>query len=338
MEIYSVSTQNLATGKDHHIKSTINESSHHPDLSRSSTPYEETRTDRQHQPAPPAHQLPIYDDYNNYTYRDKLHNCSFLIFKNKDLVPIKQYKCGQMHQVRVSCIYDTQRFYVQPLKELHNLQKLQELLQNYAAKMLSDTDVHFLLFNFMLNSTKFDVVLARSTKDKQWKRAVILDKESMDIDAADDGGHLEVNYFKVLYIDSGEEALITYKSALDNFGETSIENLILILPMNHKLTTLTPYALKCELNLKEFKRNYLYDDSSEAENAAYFNRFEIHFRKLAAGRECSCAILQLGNFRNDTEAFVDLYISADDSPDSKTNCVQLIAALVNSENGDKVTE
>jgi hypothetical protein len=158
----------------------------------------------------------------NSQYRSKLFNCTFKIYKWCDLKKVKVYKCSQLRRVVVSSVESTGSFYVQEFDNLTMIKGLERNLKNYAHVLLNNDDMLLdELYNFMLNSNKYDVVITRCPHDKIWKRSVILELLSfeniIDFDKP-------LTYFKVFFVDYGDECLIAYDKHEYNIGELNLES------------------------------------------------------------------------------------------------------------------
>ena len=107
--------------------------------------------------------------------RTKIFNCSFKLFKKRDINrSIQNYKCGQSVKCFVSFIHDTKQFYVQQNSRLNDLKDMETCIQNYANVLLSDDKLTEELYSFQTNTAQFDVVLVKAKWDNKWHRAIYL--------------------------------------------------------------------------------------------------------------------------------------------------------------------
>lgn len=101
--------------------------------------------------------------------------------EEKNLKPTFQpYKCGQSTKIRVSFIDDSKAFFVQQESTITELEHLEVCLQNYARVMLEDKNMHEEYLSFQSFSSKFDLVITKSSWDNKWRRAIYLDKTSSE--------------------------------------------------------------------------------------------------------------------------------------------------------------
>lgn len=116
--------------------------------------------------------LKCYIDPKN---RNKMFNCSFKLFKKRDIVPsIDNYKCGQSFECLISYIQDSGQFYVQKTTRLKDLEHLEDCIQKYANILIEDSSMINELYAFQENCAKFDVVLVKAAWDSKWHRAIFL--------------------------------------------------------------------------------------------------------------------------------------------------------------------
>jgi hypothetical protein len=148
----------------------------------------------------------LINSFSTSAQRTKLFNCTFKVYKWRDLKKTKLYKCSHFKQVNVSYAESTQNFYVQDVANMSVIVNLEKSLENYARVFINNDDMLFdELHNYMLNTSKYDFVIAKCPRDHKWKRAVILELISFDNDGPD-----PLTYFKVFFIDYGYETLISY--------------------------------------------------------------------------------------------------------------------------------
>ena len=189
--------------------------------------------------------------------------------------------------------------------------------------------MHTELYNFMIYTSKFDIVLAKSNHDKKWKRALVLEKygatEFYDPDDIDHGNINNIGYFNVLFFDVGIEELIEYRKTLETF-DGHLRDLIVVLPTHTSLNPLAPFALKCSLNRSLIQKNIL----KYKENELYENEFEVRFRDLfnkkLIGEEMNLfmKIVQVENIKNETEAIIELF-----KVDENSNKIDIIDLITN---------
>lgn len=273
----------------------------------------------------------------NSIQRTKLFNCTFQIWKWKDLKTIHAYRCSpQLIKIKITRVYSTNKFYIQKENDLKSISLLNECIQNYANVLLSDEMMYTELYNYMLYTSKNDVVIAKSPIDHQWKRAVVLDKPSIDEFYGTSRDNLQHDqYFSVLFIDYGYEQLIRYTRNLESFEQHPV-SMIVVLPLNEKLVQLEPYALKCSLSRTDMKK-YLYHlttdcDPNSSENET---KFEIKFRDILQNKTSNnndtfdlfMKIVQCENFRGEIEAVVELYKI--DANNNKTNIINYVKSEMN---------
>jgi hypothetical protein len=107
--------------------------------------------------------------------RNKMFNCSFKLYKKRDIVPsVDNYKCGQSFECLISYIQDSMRFYVQKTSRLKDLEHLEECIKKYASILIEDCGILEELYTFQERSAINDVVLVKAAWDNKWHRAIFI--------------------------------------------------------------------------------------------------------------------------------------------------------------------
>ena len=275
------------------------------------------------------------------TQRTRLFNSIFQVVRWKDFKTTSEFTCSpKLFEVKITTVYNALHFFIQKESDIASINKLSDSIQRYANVLLSDEMMHTELFNYMINTGKHDVVLAKSRCDQKWKRALVLEKFQADafFDSAnelDDGRTMEnFGYFSILFIDSGDEELIEYKKCLENHEQRLID-LIVILPAHTSLSRVVPFALKCLLNKTHIQKNAL----THKTNLDYENQFEVVFRdtfknkNLVGKMKLFLKVVQVENIRNETEAIVELFKVEENL--SKINIIDYIDNKITSNQQNK---
>jgi hypothetical protein len=269
----------------------------------------------------------------NSIQRTKLFNCTFKVWKWRDYKSSQEYSCSpKLFEVHVSNVFSSDDFYIQKENDLESINQLTECMQRYTNVLLCEDEMmHTELYNYMLHTTKFDLVLAKSNLDHKWKRAIVLDKydgnEFFDSCSSLNGKNLNsIGYFNVLFIDYGVEELIEYRKVLESFEERLLE-LIVILPTNTKLNQFAPYSLKCSLNRTDIKKKILLNKNYLLWENDFEVRFRDMFNKIKNNKELRdykllMKIVQVENIKNKTEAVIELFKI--DVKNNKCNIIDLI--------------
>jgi hypothetical protein len=256
----------------------------------------------------------LNNSMSNSIQRTRLFNSTFQVIKWKHFRTIPSFTCSPvLLGVKVSSVFNTTNFFIQKENDIETINNLLDSLQRYANVLISDDEIDSELYNYMTNTTKFDLVLAKSKRDQKWRRALVLEKyEANEFfesnNELENGERMEnLGYFSVLFIDYGTEELIQYKKILENYGERLL-NSIVILPAHPDLITRPAYALKCLLSKTHIKKNALENKS----NLNYEEDFEIEFRKTFKNKENKelklfMKIVQVENIKNETEAVIELF-------------------------------
>jgi hypothetical protein len=248
--------------------------------------------------------------------RNKMFNCSFKIFKKKEVVPTNQiYKVGQHVEVKVSFIDDSKKFFVQPLNRRNDLIELEKIIDKYATTLLEGEDVLKELKAYQNNATKFDVVIAKSSFDSKWRRAVLVDKLTSDqLHYADEYEDLEAsfrsresssqrkqkyNYYEFFLIDWGKTDIV--KTPLDDKIE------LFILPMIDRIISVGCFALMCSLNESQIKHRKKYDELVIANHELFDKKF-----KSLENMTLMMRISQLVTINAQIEAIVELFYQPSD--------------------------
>lgn len=297
--------------------------------------------------------------------RSKLFNCSFRIFKKKDIIPtLGNYKIGQLVDVNMSFIDDSKNFYLQQLSRLDDLKHMEHCIQNYANVLLSDDTLQDELYSFQSNSAKYDVVLCKCSYDNKWRRAIYIDRvtsNSFELEIDDEDEEIDFDqgsrerkkptkdYYSFFLIDHGNEDLIIR-------GRNDSKKDLFILPVADKLMQIGAFVLKCSLIESHYKRRQIYCESDENKriinlNEMYSDLFEKKFRELLKNKKLRMRLSQLVNIKSEIEAMVELFFSKQESlkfknelmtnsnysisttlsSQSKFNCIQYISNHVEQE-------
>lgn len=248
--------------------------------------------------------------------RKGLFNCGFKVWKKKDLMGSAQiYKIGQMANVLVSYIDDSRRFFIQEEKRLADLNHLESCINKYADVLLADFTVRDELYIFQNKSSKFDVVLVRSSSDKKWHRAIYLDRMSSRdfnsiVDQEDLDGYtceIEKSYHSFFLIDYGREEMIITRNN-DPHRE------LFILPINIKLVQIGCFALKCSINEAYIKKRGLCVSESEIELRQQNEcLFEKCFKEMLTHKRLQVRISQIFTNKAESEAIVELFYHENDA-------------------------
>lgn len=246
--------------------------------------------------------------------RNKMFNGLFKIWKRRDINPmIQKYKCGQVLNVRMAHLGDSATFYTHEYRRLDDLMTVEASIQNYARVLITSDELRSELQSFQHNAAKFDLVLARSTWDNQWRRAVIMERVSSENLGEEEDNSTQIPssgariYHTFFMIDWGRTD--TYVQTNDRRGD------LFILPMNAKLLAIGAFALKCSINQchVRFRETIVPNARLEELNAERRREFEAAFRaRLKEEPLLKMRITQIVNVKNDVQAIVELYFFPDE--------------------------
>ena len=255
----------------------------------------------------------LNNSMSNSIQRTRLFNSTFQVIKWKHFRTVPSFTCSPiLLEVKVTTVFNSMNFFIQKENDVPTINNLLDSLQRYANVLLGDDEIDSELNNYMMNTTKFDLVLAKSKLDQKWRRALVLEKyeasEFFESNSELDNGQKMENlgYFLILFIDYGTEELIQYTKMLESFGERLLDSLV-ILPAHPDLITRPAYALKCLLSKTHIRKNALENKT----NLNYEEDFEIEFRKTFKNPENKemklfMKIVQVENVKNETEAIIEL--------------------------------
>jgi hypothetical protein len=269
----------------------------------------------------------LFDEksFLNHMERSGLFNCNHCVWKRKDLIGcVQSYKIGQMCDVIISFIDDSRRFYVQDVRRLNDLNKLETCINKYADVLLSDKNIYDELYAFQNKAIKFDVVLARAEYDNNWHRAVYLDRISSkellaaNCDSEYDNEDLvnEKTYHSFFFIDSGrEETTITRKN---------VPRSLFILPLNTKLIQIGCFALKCSINEVYLKQLDYFAAENKQERQNIELLFEKYFKSMLLHKQVKIKLSKMIVAKStESESVVDLYYSAEDAKKILMNTINI---------------
>lgn len=249
--------------------------------------------------------------------RNKMFNCSFKIFKKREVVPTNQiYKVGQMVEVKVSFIDDSKKFFVQPLNRRNDLIELEKIIDKYATTLLEGEDVLNELKAYQNNATKFDVVIAKSSFDNKWRRAVLVDKLTSDqLNYADEYEDLEASFRSRDSSSQRKQKYNYYEFFLIDWGKTDIVKTpindpkidLFILPMIDRILSIGCFALMCSLNESQIKLRKKYDELVIANHELFDKKF-----KSLENMTLIMRISQLVTINAQIEAIVELFYQPSD--------------------------
>lgn len=214
-------------------------------------------------------------------------------------------------------------FYVTSNEDLDRREKLDLVIQRYAMELIKNTDIHEALYQFMVSSVQFDMVLAWCNNEQKWKRACIIEKIHM----------ASTDWFNVKYIDDGRSQYIECTTYLYDLKDVPVLNVLTILPFSSTLTTIPPFTIHCSIHRTESIEEVYKRALNRKEYELNEDRLHEAFRDNFLNKNLIMTVTNYTILNKECDHNVELYF--EDENGNLSNCFDFITNYLR-DNEDKV--